>query len=215
MASEAQILANRENAKRSTGAVTEEGKQASSRNATIHGIFVSVPSLDDEETAQLTTLYTTLCTDLSAGSPTECLIVWSMAVAHFRLQRAQETEKAYYLADRADHEADPANAEIPWTSALAYKRLTASGDLPRLTRYQRGFERTWEKNLAELRRLQAGRMGHERQQAAAAREVEREKEVDDACEFFRNAPSLDGFSREAIAAMEAELAEFHKEQKRR
>ena len=213
MASEAQILANRENAKKSCGPASDAGKRASSRNSTIHGIFVSIPALDEEEAEQLTTLYTTLCQDLSAGSHTECLIVWNMAVAHFRLQRAIETEKAYYLADRLTFESDPANSEIPWTTAAGYKRLTASGDLPRLTRYQRGFERTWEKNMAELRRLQAGRGVRERQEAAAARETERREEIDDACEFFRNAPSLDSFSKEQIADMEAQLAEFHQQQK--
>jgi hypothetical protein len=38
MASSAQIAANRENAKKSTGARTEAGKQASSRNAFRHGL---------------------------------------------------------------------------------------------------------------------------------------------------------------------------------
>ena len=38
MASPVQILANRENAKLSSGPKTREGKQASSRNATRHGL---------------------------------------------------------------------------------------------------------------------------------------------------------------------------------
>ena len=206
MASEAQILANRENAKRSQGPVTEEGKRASSRNSTIHGIFVSVPALDDEEAQQLTTLYKTLCTDYDAGSNTECLILWSMAVAHFRLQRAQVAEHALYLLDRSEHESN----DQPWSHAAAYIRLTASGDLPRITKYQRGFERTWEKNLAELRRLQADRAKREFRAAEAAREQAREASYDAAEAYFETKNLAKQFSKEELAGMEAELAEFKK-----
>ena len=41
MTSEAQLQANRKNAKQSTGPRTEEGKMASSRNATTHGCYAT------------------------------------------------------------------------------------------------------------------------------------------------------------------------------
>ena len=211
MASEAQILANRENAKQSHGPVTEEGKRASSKNATIHGIFVSVPAMDDDEAQQLTTLYTTLCGDYDAGSHTECLLIWSMAVAHFRLQRAQNAEHALYLLDRKEHE----TADEPWSHAAAYIRLAASGDLQRMTRYQRGFERTWEKNLAELRRLQADRAKREFREAEATREQQREASYDAAAAFFETQNLAKQFSKEELAAMEVELTEFKKQNLRR
>ena len=56
MSSPAQILANRQNAARSTGPKTPEGKAASSRNATRHGltgVFHVLPHEDPAEFEQL------------------------------------------------------------------------------------------------------------------------------------------------------------------
>ena len=46
MATEAQIKAKQENAKRSTGPKTIEGKQRSSMNEMTHGIFAQLPVMD-------------------------------------------------------------------------------------------------------------------------------------------------------------------------
>ena len=48
MATEAQIKANQENAKKSTGPTSIEGKQRSSMNAMTHGIFANIPILPGE-----------------------------------------------------------------------------------------------------------------------------------------------------------------------
>ena len=48
MASDAQIQANQENAKKSTGPKTVEGKRRSSMNAMTHGIFAQIPILPGE-----------------------------------------------------------------------------------------------------------------------------------------------------------------------
>ena len=52
MATEAQIKANQENAKKSTGPATEEGKKISSMNAMTHGIFSTIPLLPGENLEQ-------------------------------------------------------------------------------------------------------------------------------------------------------------------
>ncbi len=48
MATEAQIKANQENAKKSTGPSTSKGKQRSSMNGMTHGIFSKILSLPGE-----------------------------------------------------------------------------------------------------------------------------------------------------------------------
>ena len=52
MASTAQIYANRENSKHSTGPRTPEGKAASSTNATSHGLNAADPVLPHEDRNQ-------------------------------------------------------------------------------------------------------------------------------------------------------------------
>ncbi len=58
MATERQIQANRANGKRSTGPVTEEGKQASSQNARRHGQLSSCIVLKAESARSSTTSWT-------------------------------------------------------------------------------------------------------------------------------------------------------------
>ena len=219
MATDAQVRANRENAAKSHGPVTEAGRRASSRNSTIHGIFVSIPALDEEEREQLHTLYKTLCIDYGTESASESLLVWDMAVAHFRRQRAIDTENEYYLADnRQFAESNPGEL---WTPAAAARRLTLSGDLPKLTRYQRTFERTWEKKLAELRRLQAERRARlrseEEWEQEFGRNFDREFEAR-AAESLANADKLfhdtlanSPFTQQDRDRMNDMLAEFRKQ----
>jgi hypothetical protein len=56
MSTTAQVLANRANAKRSTGPTTAEGKQNSSQNATTHGFYSKAFVIADAERADFETL---------------------------------------------------------------------------------------------------------------------------------------------------------------
>ena len=70
MATEAQIKANQENAKKSTGPTTEEGKQRSSMNAMTHGIFVNIPILPGENEVDLNELKAQI---IQALKPTDAI----------------------------------------------------------------------------------------------------------------------------------------------
>ena len=75
MATEAQMKANQENAKKSTGPATEEGKQRSSMNAMVHGIFSKTPLLPGENQEQFRLLKDEIIKDYKPTDAIECHLV--------------------------------------------------------------------------------------------------------------------------------------------
>lgn len=93
MASERQIAANRRNAQKSTGPRTEQGKQASSRNAFKHGVLsVSVVSTEEDH-AGFNNLLTQLVTEHQPATATECVLVERLAILFWRERRLAQTER--------------------------------------------------------------------------------------------------------------------------
>ena len=94
MATEAQINANQENAKKSTGPSTLEGKQRSSMNAMIHGIFSKIPLLPGENQEQFRLLEDEI---IKAYQPTDAMeyhLVQRIYLACIRQIRLREAEAA-------------------------------------------------------------------------------------------------------------------------
>jgi hypothetical protein len=93
MASAAQVLANRENAKKSRGPVTEEGKQTSSRNNFRHGLtghgFVFIES---EAPEYYDALLQALQSEYAPSTPSESLLVEKMAQHTWLARRAVDLE---------------------------------------------------------------------------------------------------------------------------
>ncbi len=91
MASDKQILANRENALVSTGPKTEAGKAMASRNATKHGIFarelIITRGDGKEEGAEYNRLLSELVADFAPQGRMEMLLVEKIAVNYWRLRR--------------------------------------------------------------------------------------------------------------------------------
>ena len=94
MATEAQIKANQENAKKSTGPATYEGKQRSSMNAMIHGIFSKIPLLPGENQEQFKLLEDEI---IKAYQPTDAMeshLVQRIYLTCIRQIRLREAEAA-------------------------------------------------------------------------------------------------------------------------
>ena len=94
MATEAQISANQENAKKSTGPATSEGKQRSSMNAMIHGIFSKIPLLPGENQEQFKLLEDEI---IKAYQPTDAMeshLVQRIYLTCIRQIRLREAEAA-------------------------------------------------------------------------------------------------------------------------
>ena len=94
MATEAQIKANQENAKKSTGPATYEGKQRSSMNAMIHGIFSKIPLLPGENQEQFKFLEDEIIKAYQPTDAMECHLVQRIYLTSIRQIRLREAEAA-------------------------------------------------------------------------------------------------------------------------
>ena len=135
MSTEAQIAANRANAELSTGAKTEEGKAASSRNRTSHGltygnIFFILPCESGEA---YSILLANLHHEHRPTTETERILVDRMAQHHWMRCRAEGLESGCFRDDGSINE-----------KGLAL-----------YTRYRTGHERAFHKCLNELLKLRA------------------------------------------------------------
>ncbi len=142
MSTPAQKDANRENASRSTGPLTAEGKSASSLNHLQHGLSGGVfRILPDESADAYQTLLAGLREEHQATTPTENILIESMARHHWLSRRAQSSQSNYFL-----------------------NRDLTTGELKNLAlylRYQTTHERAFFKCLNELAKLRSEKRKHE------------------------------------------------------
>jgi hypothetical protein len=97
-----QIEANRRNALKSTGPITEEGKRRSRRNAVRHGLTAEtvIGALEDAEDYQA--FEATIVSDYDAQSAVERELVLRLASLLWRLRRATTIETGLFQM-QADH----------------------------------------------------------------------------------------------------------------
>jgi hypothetical protein len=113
MATELQLLANRQNAQASTGPVSVEGKAKASRNALRHGIMSARLILDDEDPAEFQALFDDLVVALAPVGAMELLLVERIAVSIWRQRRLVNAEAAgIELARRPIALAKAVNGEL-------------------------------------------------------------------------------------------------------
>ena len=159
MSTAAQIEANRENAKLSTGPCTEEGRAASSQNRFRHGFCGYFQVLASENEDAYVRLLDSLREEHLPGTPTEHILVERMAQHHWLSQRAQYLQK-FLLADGP---VDPAN----------HKEFAI------YLRYQTSNDRAFSKCLNDLLKLRAEKrkaeIGFERQNQKEAEEKRKQE----------------------------------------
>jgi uncharacterized protein YecA (UPF0149 family) len=134
MSSPAQILANRQNAERSTGPVTAQGKARVSQNATRLGLFSVANFVRPEEQKIFTEFETGYMAELSPTTPLEQTFTREIIQAAWRLRRCASLETAP-PENMTDEELDRLQVSIDRARAAA--------------------QRTLHRSLKELRRLQA------------------------------------------------------------
>jgi hypothetical protein len=85
---------NRENAKKSTGPKTAEGKAASSKNALKHGIYSKFACIPGEDPEKLDALREDLRVEHQPASLTEEILVDELAHHYWRIKRYPRPRRA-------------------------------------------------------------------------------------------------------------------------
>jgi len=137
MATTAQILANRQNAERSHGPVTAEGRARVSQNASKFGLFSVANFVRPEEQGVFNEFETGYLAELAPDSSLEQTLAREIIHAAWRLRRCANLEVAP-PEDLTDEELDRLQISIDRARAAA--------------------QRTFHRSLKELRRLQAERV---------------------------------------------------------
>jgi hypothetical protein len=136
MATQLQNEANRRNSLKSTGPKTPEGKAIASRNAVTHGLFARMPVISGENEAEFQAYTEHWLGDLKPVGATEEFLAERIIGIAWRLRRVGQIE---------------ANLFQPSESQDTHQ-------LSRLNRYENALERSYYRNVNELRALQKERM---------------------------------------------------------
>jgi hypothetical protein len=152
MASEAQIRANRANAKRSTGPRTRGGKARSARNAIKHGVLAQDVTAVTESAREYQSLLRNLVYEFEPQTSLEALLVQRLANLFWRERRLIQWESCviFEQAERIDasYKSFPTFGISPATPRLSFR------DLERTGRYQTAISNQIAQTIKELRVLQ-------------------------------------------------------------
>src|SRR5258708_7579916 len=102
MATQAQINDNRNNAKKSTGPKTPEGRAAARLNGLKHGLASDILVLEGESESDFENLLDSLEAEHQPATPTEVILVRQMAMASWRLVRLVHMEAGHYRVRRVN-----------------------------------------------------------------------------------------------------------------
>ncbi|MCX6622107.1 MAG: hypothetical protein NTY38_13775 [Acidobacteria bacterium] len=161
MSTPAQLHANQQNAARSTGPRTPEGKAASAANSTSHGLSGSFRLLPGEDIEQFRELLAAYENEFDPVGEHECFLVNQAAEARWKLLRIERLQsEAFEQILAAGDSGQSPDALI--LAALSQPNCV----LHRLERYAAGAERTYLRCYRELTQLWRQRVKDE---AAAMR----------------------------------------------
>jgi hypothetical protein len=168
MASEAQIAANRLNARKSTGPRTPQGKAVMRRNPLRHGLSAASVVLFYESEAEFERFRQDLAQDFEPQGAEECALVEQIAILRWRLRRASRAEAALVNAEAEHRRACLAGGAsktlYPIDAGMIFDGRIQS--LATLTRYEASLERQLSRACAMLERRQARRLERWRHQEA-------------------------------------------------
>jgi hypothetical protein len=174
MVTEAQILANRRNAQKSTGPRTTEGKTAVSQNAVKHGLLAERDVISSESQADFDQYRDQLLAELDPASPMESMLAERIVGLSWRLKRvgciqnqaidalnadntlsplAKLTKSLFFKGQNQPHEDTSESATALALGRLAIKDFSNARVLERLLMYERRIEHSLYKTLLELQRL--------------------------------------------------------------
>jgi hypothetical protein len=147
VASEVQIAANRQNAKRSTGPRTVEGKHRSAQNATKHGLTAEAVLLPGEDREQLHALLELMRLEFGPFNPLQQEQARRATFLMWRLRRVPALEIAIFNWASRHSQHNYQNTDF----SLVLKNLLSTDLLRKLTRYESALARELRLVMNEIR----------------------------------------------------------------
>ena len=174
MATQAQIIANRRNAQRSTGPLTPRGKAVASQNSLKHGLLAHQQVIAGESQADYDLYKDQILGELNPLTPIESMLADRVICLSWRLKRAVLTQNQAIDAllhrntsnplaklaqslplifpDRSENAQSPADDHLALGRA-SIKDLSNARVTERLLMYERRIEHSLYRTLQELQRL--------------------------------------------------------------
>ena len=157
MATEAQINANRANAKKSTGPVTPAGKAASSMNALKHGLTAKALVIPGETAEDFTAFHSSVVDDLAPSGALQEELASRIALLLWRLRRAAKAE-TLLMHCNTELEHTLLNNPLYKSTAESWDKLRLSGSwlshaktYENIARYETSLERQLRFTLKQYR----------------------------------------------------------------
>jgi hypothetical protein len=161
--SPARLRANRENAKKSTGPKSPDGKKRSSLNATRHGILSQVIHLPEEELKSYSEFTASYVADLQPVGVPETQLANACADLQFRLHRLAAAEHNLFSIGHSENgdEWETGHPESHTALAFAETMRRSKDPLNTLSTYESRLSRRFLQTLKQLREIQADRRERE------------------------------------------------------
>lgn len=153
MTSEKKILSNQNNALKSTGPSTQEGKDRSSQNAIKHGLLSKTLIVEGETMDAYEVFRETVFDDMQPKGAMEMLLVEKIINYAWRLRRAVQAE-AIFLQAGLGHKWSPKALDSFFSGLDATK-------IHNISRYETTIEKHFYRSLKELREVQSIRQQRE------------------------------------------------------
>ncbi len=150
MATQAQINANRENSKKSTGPRTQEGKRAVSQNAVKHGLFAHEAVIKCEDPAEFELHREALLDELKPVGAVESMLAERIVSLSWRLQRVErmQNQATDCLIE---------NGDLPLGRMITNTCRDNIETIERLFMHERRIESSMNRTIIKLKQLQTVR----------------------------------------------------------
>src|SRR6202049_3824405 len=157
MASEEQFAANRQNAQKSTGPKTPEGRAAVRLNGVKHGLTAETIVLKGESETDFTNMLESFEAEHDPPSPTEEALVVQLALANWRLRRLYHQEAGFYTCQLQSLVGMQKDLNLDDAGRMGHAAAWSESTLTLFNRQEGRLERTFYRALHELQRLRKER----------------------------------------------------------
>jgi hypothetical protein len=174
MATEAQINANRLNAQKSTGPVTEKGKNRSRLNGARHNLTGQAFLMTDEDRQAYDRFSDPYIAALQPANPVELQLAHLLAQDNHRLNRIHAIEENTFAlgeCGKPGESLDADHPEVHHAGAQARTFAMEGKTFQNISLYEQRITRNIHKNMKLLLEIQDRRKAEERLQAIEARTV--------------------------------------------